>query len=367
MRVLSIVGARPQFIKAAVLSEELQRQGIEEVLVHTGQHYDTSMSDVFFKELPLPSPAYQLAVGSAPHGAQTGLMMERLEPVLLRESPDWTIVYGDTNTTLAGALVAAKMRARLAHVEAGLRSFDRAMPEEINRIVADHVADLLFAPNERAAAQLASESLSRGTVVTGDLMIDLALRVAATLPAQPEVLSRFGLTARAYGVATVHRAANTDDQRRFAGIIEGLRRAGMPILFPVHPRTSALAREHAVGEGDNIRVCEPLAYAEMLALTTRAATVFTDSGGLQKEAVALHVRCVTLRDETEWTETLERGWNVLAGSDPEAIARGARRLVPAEGPRSLADGAAARMVEALVGRARKSEADDTPHARYAAD
>ncbi|HTU80636.1 MAG TPA: UDP-N-acetyl glucosamine 2-epimerase, partial [Candidatus Acidoferrales bacterium] len=243
MRVLSCVGARPQFVKAAVLSAELERRGIEEVLVHTGQHYDFSMSDVFFDELSIPKPKYELGVGSAGHGEQTGEMMRRLEPIVAAEAPDWTIVYGDTNSTLAGALVAAKLGIGVAHVEAGLRSFNRSMPEEINRIVADHVATLLLVPNERAAAQLRSEGIAGEVRVVGDLMVDLCARVGRTLPELPPVLERFGLRPGEYGVATVHRAGNTDDPARFGRIVEGLRRAGFPIVFPVHPRTLPIARE----------------------------------------------------------------------------------------------------------------------------
>lgn len=358
MRVLTCVGARPQFIKAAVVSSELQRRGVEEVLVHSGQHYDATMSDVFFKELPLPKPAYELAVGSAGHGAQTGRMMERLEPIVESERPDWLVVYGDTNSTLAGALVGAKLHVPVAHVEAGLRSFNRSMPEEINRIVTDHVSTLLFAPTESAARQLASEGIAHGVVVVGDVMVDLARRVAATLPARPAILARFGMQPREYGVATVHRAANTDDKERFLRILEGLRRVDMPIVFPAHPRTRALAVTSGAGSGDNIILCEPLSYLEMIALTARAATVFTDSGGLQKEAFVLHVPCVTLREETEWLETLEGGWNVLAGANPETIARNGRRLIAVKPSNPLSGHAAQTIVESLLGgRVRRPDTD----------
>ena len=350
MRVLTCVGARPQFVKAAVLSEEFECRGIDEVLVHTGQHYDPEMSDVFFEELPIRKPSYELGVGSAGHGAQTGMMMERLEPVVIAEEPDWLIVYGDTNTTLAGALVGAKLHVPVAHVEAGLRSFNRSMPEEVNRIVADHVASLLLAPTERAAAQLAHEGVEDGVVVTGDLMADLVRRVAATLAKRPAILDRFGLRAHAYGVATIHRASNTDDAATFARLLEGLRRAGMPIVFPVHPRTRNAALASGAGTDDNLTLCAPLSYLEMIALVARAAVVFTDSGGLQKEAFMLRVPCVTLRSETEWTETLEHGWNVLAGSDPGAIAHAAHRAIPME-RRELygSGGAASAIADALLG------------------
>lgn len=351
MRVLSCVGARPQFVKAAVLSAELARRGVDEILVHTGQHYDATMSGVFFEELAIPKPRYELGVGSAGHGVQTGEMMRRLEPILLAEAPDWAIVYGDTNSTLAAALVAAKAGVPVAHVEAGLRSFNRSMPEEINRIVADHVADLLLVPNARAAEQLAKEGIDRGVRVVGDVMVDLAAQVAQRLPAHPPILERFGVLPNAYGVATIHRAANTDDPAAFARIVKGLQRVDLPIVFPVHPRTRALAREYGVGDGDNIVVCEPLSYYETIALLSRAQVVFTDSGGMQKEAYVLRVACVTLREETEWLETLEDGWNVLAGSDPAKIVRAARRMMPRRQKPLFGSGSAAgAIVDALLAK-----------------
>lgn len=350
MRILSVVGARPQFVKAAVLSAELTRRGIDDVLVHTGQHYDRDMSDVFFEELELRAPKHHLGVGSGGHGAQTGEMMKRLEPVIESERPNWVLVYGDTNSTMAGALVAAKLHVPVAHVEAGLRSFNRTMPEEINRIVTDHVADLLFVPNQQAADQLAHEGVSDGVRIVGDLMVDLAMRFAAHLDAHPKILNRFSLQPRTYAVATIHRASNTDDLATFGRLIDGLRRVALPIVFPVHPRTRAAASALGVGEDDNILVCEPLGYADMMALVGRAATVFTDSGGLQKEALVLGVPCVTLREETEWLETLEDGWNVLAGSDAQKIARGAQRLVPARKGFPYGDGnAAAKIANELQG------------------
>jgi UDP-GlcNAc3NAcA epimerase len=359
VRVLSVVGARPQFVKAAVLSAELSRRNVREVLVHTGQHYDASMSDVFFSELDLPKPKYELGVGSAGHGAQTGEMMRRLEPVVLAEAPDWLIVYGDTNSTLAGALVGAKLNVPVAHVEAGLRSFNRTMPEEINRIVADHVSTALLVPNARAAAQLATEGILDGIYEVGDLMVDLVALVAETLPAHPEILDRFGVTPHAYGVATIHRACNTDDVSAFRRLIAGLHAVDMTVVFPVHPRTRTIAEDSSVGENDNIIVTSPLGYREMIALMSRASAVFTDSGGMQKEAYVLKVPCVTLREETEWLETLEDGWNVLAGSDPARIARSARRLMPVKQKAHYGDGRAAqRIVDALSGHPKRASGDE---------
>jgi UDP-GlcNAc3NAcA epimerase len=328
VRVLSIVGARPQFVKAAVLSREFRASGIAEMLVHTGQHYDAQMSDVFFEELELPEPHRHLGVGSASHGSQTGEMMIRLEPVVQDANPDCVLVYGDTNSTLAGALVASKLHVPVVHVEAGLRSFNREMPEEINRLVADRLANLLLAPSEEAARQLLREGTTAAVEVVGDVMVDLALEAAGMLPARPAVLDRFGLATKRFGLVTIHRAGNTDDAPRFASIIAGLRALPFPVIFPVHPRTRALCTALCVGSGDNIVTCEPLSYGDMLALQVHARVVLTDSGGIQKEAITVGTPCVTLRDETEWTETLQSGWNVLVGADPEKIAAAGERPVP---------------------------------------
>ena len=348
MRVLTVVGARPQFVKAAVVSAEFNRRGIEEILVHTGQHHERAMSGVFFDELHVPPPRYQLGVAGGSHGEQTGEMLKRIEPIMHNEAPDWVVVYGDTNSTLAGALGAAKLRIPVAHVEAGLRSFNRAMPEEINRIVADHVSDLLLAPTASAAVQLDREGLRGAVRVVGDVMVDLAMRTAQLLPQRPAVLGRFAVEPLAYGVVTIHRAGNTDDRATFARIITGLRAARLPLIFPVHPRTRALVRELGVGLGDNIRCCEPLPYEEMLALVARARVLFTDSGGLQKEAFVVRTPCVTLRDETEWIETLENGWNAIAGSDPHAIEAAALRPVPAVQSHPYGDGDAAAKIAAAL-------------------
>ena len=328
MRVLSVVGARPQFVKAALLSREFARSGVEERLVHTGQHYDAEMSDVFFSALQLPKPHYHLGVGSGSHAAQTAEMMTRLESIVLSEAPDCVLVYGDTNSTLAGALVAAKIGTPLVHVEAGLRSFDRSMPEEINRIVTDRLSQVLLAPTQGAAEHLHTEGITDGVRVVGDLMVDLVLEERNALQRRPPILDRFGLREREYAVATIHRAANTDDAATFARLIAGLRQSRMTIVFPVHPRTRPLVNLLCVGTTDNIVVCEPLGYYDMLALQTFARVVITDSGGMQKEALTLGTPCVTLRDRTEWIETLEHGWNVLAGSDPGAIAAAANRDRP---------------------------------------
>jgi UDP-GlcNAc3NAcA epimerase len=346
-----VVGARPQFIKAALVSEELKRRGIEEVLVHSGQHYDYAMSQVFFDHLGLPEPRFHLEAGSGSQATQTARIMVRLEPVLEAECPDWVIAFGDTNTTLATALVASKLRIPLAHVEAGLRSFNKAMPEEVNRVVTDHVSDILFAPHEKAAQQLRHEGVIAHVRIVGDLMVDSIVRAVARMTDPAKVLDRFGLAERAYGVATVHRAANTDDPTAFGRIVQGLRKIPLPILFPVHPRTRKLAEHYELGSaGDNIITCDALPYGDMIAVQRYARVIVTDSGGMQKEALVLRVPCVTLRNETEWTETLEGGWNVLAGTDPDLIASLTQRSYPEIPPKNYyGDGrTASAIVDALM-------------------
>lgn len=349
MKLLTIVGARPQFVKATLLSQELHARGIEECLVHTGQHYDAAMSDVFFEELRIPSPQHNLGVGSGSHALQTASIMSKLEPVVQYERPDALVIYGDTNSTLAGALVAGKLNVPLAHVEAGLRSFDRSMPEEINRLVADRLSALLLAPTASAARQLRREGVTEGVAIVGDLMVDLALAATSTLDdLSGRVLARFGIRDRGYAVATIHRAANTDDVEVFARLIAGMRQSDLRVIFPVHPRTQPLVDLLCVGYSDNITTCEPLSYLEMLALQVHARVIITDSGGMQKEAVTVGVPCVTLRDRTEWNETLEGGWNVLVGSDPAAIASAARRDPPRTRIAPFGTGgSAARIVDAF--------------------
>ena len=318
MKFVTIVGARPQFVKASPLSRAL-RPRHREVLVHTGQHYDTGMSDVFFAELGIPSPDYTLGIGSAPHGAQTGAMLAAVETVLQKEAPDAVIVFGDTNSTLAGALAAAKLQRPVAHIEAGLRSFNRAMPEEINRVVADHLARWLFAPSPAAATQLAREGIAQGVHVVGDIMVDALRLHRGRAPAPALLLARWSLQEGRYYLATVHRAENTDDPERLRGIFVGLGRLDLPVILPLHPRTRRRAHELGLHVGENVRLLEPLGYLEMVALQASAACVLTDSGGMQKEAYYLGVPCVTMRDETEWGETVATGWNALAGAHPDRI------------------------------------------------
>jgi UDP-GlcNAc3NAcA epimerase len=351
VKIVSVVGARPQFVKSALLSRAFAAHGIDECLVHTGQHYDYAMSQVFFDQLGIPQPAYNLDVGSGSHGVQTGEMLGRLDGVIAAERPDWVLVYGDTNSTLAGALAAAKLGVKVAHVEAGMRSFNRGMPEEINRVLTDHVSDALLVTGDVPRNNLEREGIVVGVEIVGDLMIDLALATARTLPDRPAVLERYGLTAGSYAVATIHRASNTADAATFACLVEGIRRAGLSTIFPLHPRTAALAAACGAGSGnDRIRLIEPLPYAQMIALLQHARVVLTDSGGVQKEAFVLGVPCVTLRDETEWLETLAGGWNVLAGTDSAAIASAALRSAPAQTGRTALpfEGVCAERIAAML-------------------
>jgi UDP-GlcNAc3NAcA epimerase len=345
MKVLTVVGARPQFIKAAPVSRVLRRTH-EEVLVHTGQHYDDNMSELFFRDLHLPEPDINLGVGSGPHGAQTGSMMAGLEKIALDVQPDWVLVYGDTNSTLAGSLVAAKLHVRLAHVEAGLRSFDRRMPEEVNRVVADHVSDLLLCPTQVAVANLAREGIDRGVHQVGDVMYDAFLFNVEAANTQSRAMEKLGLERGGFALVTVHRAENTDDAERLHGIIRGLQDSGQDIVLPMHPRMRSRLSEALP---PRIRVVEPVGYIDMLALEAAAAVIATDSGGVQKEAYFLGTPCVTLRDSTEWTETVDTGWNILVGADSKRIAEAMRTFRPtANRPNLFGDGHAAEKISAFL-------------------
>jgi UDP-GlcNAc3NAcA epimerase len=309
-RILTVVGARPQFIKAAPVSRALDRAGLEEVIVHTGQHFDALMSDVFFDELDIPRPAYNLEVNSLGHGAMTGRMLEKLEETILAERPQLVLIYGDTNSTLAGALAAAKLHIPIAHVEAGVRSFNRKMPEEINRVVADHLSTLLFCPTRTAVANLGGEGITDGVHRVGDVMYDMTLETVNRARSSSRIVETLGLAPKGYAVATVHRQENTDDPDRFARIMACLEEAARdrPVVMPTHPRTRGLLA--SLGQAPKgVRVIDPVGYLDMTRLVNEAEVVFTDSGGLQKEAYFHRVPCVTLRDETEWVETIEAGWN----------------------------------------------------------
>jgi UDP-GlcNAc3NAcA epimerase len=354
-RIVTVVGARPQFVKAAVVSREIQAQreqgaAVEEIVVHTGQHFDANMSEVFFDEMRIPRPHHALALGGLSHGAMTGRMIEQIESVLLRERPDWLLVYGDTNSTIAGALAAAKLHVKVAHVEAGLRSWNRAMPEEINRVVTDHVADLLFAPTQAAVDNLLREGVDPAKIVrTGDVMYDASRFYAREASARP-LPSQAG--SGPFALVTVHRAENTDDPRRLGAIVEALDRVSQEhrVVFPVHPRTvAALDR---LGVADRLRrsvaLIDPVGYLDMVALEQACSVVVTDSGGVQKEAYFFAKPCVTLRTETEWRELVEAGANVLVPPDDaqamaQAIAAAFGRTVDTSG-RLYGDGRAARQI-----------------------
>jgi UDP-N-acetylglucosamine 2-epimerase len=321
MKIVTIIGARPQFIKAAAVSRVIRKRGdLEEVLVHTDQHYDANMSDVFFVELEIPNPDYHLGIGSGNHGWQTGRMLEAIEKVLMKERPDLVLVYGDTNSTLGGALAAAKLQIPVAHVEAGMRSFNRRMPEETNRVLTDHIATLLFSPTSAGVENLSREGILERVYRTGDVMYDVAVlfreqlsKVAADVPL------RFGVRSGRYALVTLHREENTDDMERLDSILGGIEKVGQevaPVLWPAHPRVRATVekRKHSA-----IRILDPLPYLEMQSLLMHARICLTDSGGLQKESAFHEIPCVTLRDETEWVELVSAGVNHLAGADEEKI------------------------------------------------
>jgi UDP-GlcNAc3NAcA epimerase len=313
LKILSVVGARPQFIKAAAVSRAIRdTDGLEEVIVHTGQHFDDDMSDVFFRELDIPTPKHRLDINGGGHGEMTGRMLMAIESVLIAEKPDWTVVYGDTNSTLAGALAAAKLHIPIAHVEAGLRSFNRRMPEEVNRVLTDHLAALHLCPTRAAVENLVREGVHHGVHHIGDVMYDATLFAIRRAEAGSDILSELDLSPRYYGVATVHRAENTDHADRLRQVISYLREQAkkFPIVLPIHPRTRRKGEEMGISF-DGLKVIGPVGYIDMAGLLNRAGAVFTDSGGLQKEAYFHRVPCTTLRDETEWVETVTHGWNRL--------------------------------------------------------
>jgi UDP-N-acetylglucosamine 2-epimerase len=349
MKVVSVVGARPQFIKAAPIDAVLRRDH-EHVLIHTGQHYDDAMSRVFFEALAIPAPKRNLDVGSGRHGWQTGEMLRGLEPVLQEEKPDVVLTYGDTNSTLAAALAAAKLGLSAGHVEAGLRSYNRAMPEETNRIVADRLSDVLFCPTETAVANLEKEGIREGVHRVGDVMLDVALRHADDARRR-DAPSRFGVAKGAYLLLTLHRPSNADDEGRLATILKALDEGEEDVVFPVHPRTAARIEKGGLAEGlsPRLRLVEPVSYPDFLSLLLGARKVLTDSGGVQKEAYFFGVPCITLREETEWTETVEDGWNVLVGADPDQIRRAVTTFAPSGRRRDrFGDGHAAEAIERVL-------------------
>lgn len=377
INILTVVGARPQFVKAAVISRLIRSAGyrdrVSEILVHTGQHYDSNMSDVFFDEMKIPSPDVNLGIGGGTHGKMTGDMLAGLEALIMERKPNLVLVYGDTNSTLAGALAASKLHVRVAHVEAGLRSYDKSMPEEQNRVIADHLSTWLFCPTRTAVENLAHEGIpgaqadGRGVgsdvvrppaikasanvplvIESGDVMLDASLyyrELGRNRPEAEKARARLGINGP-YRLLTLHRAENTDDQARLSSIVKALNAASdQTIVFPVHPRTRKALASQGLVFAPHVRLVEPVGYFDMIDLESSASCIITDSGGVQKEAYFFGVPCVTLRDSTEWVETIETGWNRLAGADVEAIGEVIRRATPGrEGLSLYGDGDAGRKI-----------------------
>lgn len=367
MKILTIVGARPQFIKAAAISRALRERrqatgagATVERIVHTGQHYDRNMSEVFFEEMDIPKPDYNLEIAGGSHGQMTGRMLEAVEAVLLKEKPDWLLIYGDTNSTLAGALAAAKLHIPVAHVEAGLRSFNMRMPEEVNRILADRVSTLLFCPTSTAVANLEAEGVRDGVHDVGDVMYDVSLFYRDMALERSTVLDDLKLTAGHYVLATCHRAENTDDPLRLRGIVGALAAIARqrPVVLPLHPRTRKLLAEQGLAdELDAVKVVDPVSFLDMVRLEQSAQAIVTDSGGVQKEAYFFGVPCLTTRDETEWVETVEAGWNRLVGADAATIVDAYAGLQkPAAHPLLYGDGHAADRILDLLEQRRPKDA-----------
>jgi len=324
MKILSIIGARPQFIKAAIVSRKLREDKIKEVLIHTGQHYDFNMSGIFFQELNLPKPDYYLDVGSGRHGEQTGKMLIRIERLLIRKKPDIVLIYGDTNTTLAGALVSAKLHISIVHIEAGLRSYNKNMPEEINRVLVDHVSDILFAPTDTARENLKKEGIIKGVYKVGDVMLDVALEAKNRID-EEKILTKYNLKTKGFILVTIHRAENTDVKENLESIWKALKdiaKLGIKVFFAVHPRTKKALGNYSLISGEvpkNLIIMQPVSYFEMIALESNAKVIITDSGGVQKEGYFFKTPCVIPRNETEWVELVEIGWNKVVGNKEEKI------------------------------------------------
>ena len=370
MKIVSIVGARPQFVKLAPVCRAIEKHNasgaerIEDFILNTGQHYDPGMSDVFFSELDIPRASLDLGVGSGSHGVMTAKMLEGIERLLLEKKPDAVVVYGDTNSTVAGALAAAKLHIAIVHVEAGLRSFNRAMPEEINRIATDHISDVLLAPTPTAVRNLEQERLAERTVYTGDVMYDAVLHARERAATRSQILERLGVAKHGYGVVTLHRAENTSVQqlRGILGMLNEVAERHLPLVFPVHPRTAKLLREDLAAwmPKPRLKLIEPLGYLDMIRIVDGARLVLTDSGGLQKEAFFLGCPCVTLRTETEWVETVEAGGNVVTGTNREAVlvavgkwlGKAPRPAFGSGGNSPFGEGQAAREIVAALARAK---------------
>jgi UDP-GlcNAc3NAcA epimerase len=352
MKALTVIGARPQFIKAAPLSRALRARH-REVMVHTGQHYDHAMSAQFFTEMGIPQPDYNLNVGSGSHAQQTSAMLVKLEQVMTREKPDVVIIFGDTNSTLAGSLTAAKLGIPIAHIEAGMRSFNRAMPEEINRVLSDHVASYHFCSTRTALANLRHEGVRTGLFLVGDIMVDALRLLLPDAAAAARILARHGVEPNGYVFATIHRAENTDHREKLSGIANALAGCGWPVVFPAHPRTVSRLKQYKLlrrlQAAGRVKLVTPVGYSESLALQSQARAVITDSGGLQKEAYLLRTPCITARTETEWVETVAAGWNIITGPGSGAIIQALRRIhTPRQHPNFYGKGGtASRIVSRL--------------------
>jgi UDP-GlcNAc3NAcA epimerase len=334
MKVLTVIGARPQFIKAATVSNKIRSNGNTEILVHTGQHYDNNMSDIFFEELGIPKPDYNLNIGSSNHGNQTGNMLIALEEIYLKEKPDMVLVYGDTNSTLAGSLCASKLLIPVAHVEAGLRSFNKSMPEEQNRILTDHISDLLFTPTLTAVNNLKNENITKGVHNVGDVMYDAINLFKKRAKDVSKIVEKLDLAPESYILSTIHRAENTNSVERLTSILNALSTCGKKIILPLHPRTKKFIEEYNLHVGDNLKIIDPVGYLDMISLQENSQKIVTDSGGVQKEAYFLKKPCITMRDETEWVETVENGWNVIVGSDSNKIMNALESFNPTGTPAS---------------------------------
>lgn len=351
MKIATIVGARPQFVKAAPVSKVL-RKTCNEYLIHTGQHYDENMSQIFFDELGIPRPDINLELGSGSHAIQTGKMLIEIEKILQNIKPDWLMVYGDTNSTLAGALAATKLHIPVAHIEAGLRSFNRRMPEEINRLLTDKMSGLLFCPTQTAVNHLESEGVTTGVHLTGDVMYDAVLRFGALAEQKSTVLRRLDLTPKKFMLATVHRPNSTDSKENLTNIIEAFGESELPVVFPVHPRTVGYLKQYdlwnQINSSKKIRAIEPVSYLDMLQLEKHAAKILTDSGGIQKEAYFYQVPCITMREETEWVETVDDGWNIIVGTDKAKILDAIHHFKPTQPQHALfGDGKASEKIVGL--------------------
>lgn len=329
MKIASVVGVRPQFVKASVLSRELRKKH-EEILIHTGQHYDHQMNKVFFEQLNIPEPDYHLNIGSGFHGFQTGEMLKKIEDVLIAEKPDLVLTYGDTNSTLAGALAASKLHIKTAHVESGLRSFDRSMPEEINRILTDHCSDILFCPTENAVKNLKNEGITENVYLTGDVMVDSLLYNREIAEQKSTILNNLNLKSKEYLVATIHRASNTDNEGNLKNIVDAFSELNETVIFPLHPRTKKFLELYGLYDklNSSVILTKPLGFFDFIKSMNHAKMILTDSGSVQKEAYVLKVPCITLRDNTEWIETVDDEWNTLVGTNKDKIIKNTKKFHP---------------------------------------